>query len=277
MSVNKLFRIGFHWGTTEANSYLLFAGGWAAPMGSHFYELSDGRSAILNSAVVQQVRHWYRIGGKTDIAGPGLYFSTDLFDSRDYGPDLLIIHFHAEHLNEWDGETLQCGNFKTQADQALLNGSFSSLPLMSCLGEQRAFVIYRAQSEGRNTGVRISFHPPSAEDVVQVWRLYTEGKTEEQRCQFFSQIASRIGEAKRPTRPAEIMLHRLLCDHATEYLLRYSKDQWEELGRNESLNSLMPQILFTLRQLMPQDQRTRSITQQWESAKQRNGLRKDEG
>ena len=265
----KLFRIGFHWGTTEGNGYLLFAGGWAAPMGSHFYELSDGRSAVLNSAVMQQVRHWYRLDGRVDAGGAGFYFSTDLFTGREMGPDLLILHFHTEHLDCWEPETLQVGNFKQQGDQGINSGSFSSLPVMACYSEPDRYLIYRAQSEGRNSGARIYFHPPSAEDVIQIWRLYTTGKSDEEKCLFFAQIASTIMDARRPTRPAEILFHRILCDYASEVLLRFSSEEWDALVELPSLQHAMPQIFLTLRTLMPQDQRTRSITQQWEQARQR--------
>lgn len=269
VNLNKRFRVGFHWGTVEGNGYLLFAGGWAAPMGSHFYELSDGRSAVLTPAVMQQVRHWYRLGGKTDIAGAGLYFSTDLFAERNTGGDLLILHFHAEHLEDWDPDTFQVGNLKNQADQALSSGTYASLPLMSCFAEPDRFVIYRAQGEGRNSGVRVYLHPPSAEDVIQIWRMYTKGKSIEEKCQFFSQLASMIVDAKRPTRPAEILYHRLLCDHSTETMLRFSVDEWDHLAQVPAMQFQMPQIVLALRTLMPTDQRTRSISQQWDRAKGR--------
>jgi hypothetical protein len=238
-------------------------------MGSHFYELSDGRSAVLTPAVMQQVRHWYRIGGKTDSAGAGLYFATDLFAEREAGTDLLILHFHAEHLDEWDSDTFQMGNLKAQADQSLMSGSFSSLPLFGCHTEPDRYVLYRSQAEGRNSGVRVYFHPPSAEDVVQVWRLYTSGRTVEEKCQFFAQLATAIIDPKRPTRPAEILYHRLLCDHGTETMLRFTTAEWSRLVQLPTAQHQMPQIFLALRTLMPIDQRTRSISQQWEQAKGR--------
>lgn len=268
-NLSKRFRVGFHWGTVEGNGYLLFAGGWAAPMGSHFYDLSDGRSAVVTPAVMQQVRHWYRLGGKTDLAGAGLYFSTDLFTGREAGTDLLILHFHAEHLNEWEPETFQLGNMKAQADQSLVSGSFAGLPLIACYAEPDRLVLYRSQSEGRNSGVRIYFHPPSAEDVIQVWRLYTSGKSIEEKCHFFAQIASTIVDAKRPTRPVEILYHRLLCDHSTETMLRFSTQEWDYLAQRPEMSFHMPQIVLALRTLMPTDQRTRSISQMWDKAKGR--------
>jgi hypothetical protein len=254
------FRIGFHWGTVDGNGCLLQAGG--TPARPHFHDLADGYPAALNVPVMQQVRHWYRLGGRTDSAGPGMYFSGDLFNSRRFGPDLLTLDFHAEHGGDWDSDTLYQGNPKPMADAALDKGSFQSLPLMARSSDLGWYVILRAQSEGRNTGVKVTFHPPTAEDVIQVWRYYTSEAGVQARCAFVGQVAEEV-IGRRVTRPAEILFHRLLCDHASEDLVRFRTEDWRALAADSSARTSVGHILSGLRALMPGDPRTATIARAW--------------
>lgn len=211
--------LGFHWGDVGGNTTLLSFGGYGDQEG-RTRELNPGRSATLGPAVMRQIASWYREAGAGDRAGAGFYFSTDLFDSIQFGSDLLIVEATGAGARGIEAVRVEAEAFKTAADAALAAGTDRDLPLVARY-ERTWHSIPRVPDPARDGDVTIVFRSPTAEDVPAIFEWLAGGKPLPAVAGFLSGIASAIepGRSREPmTRVSEIVFHRLLFDLGFEAL-----------------------------------------------------------
>lgn len=248
----------FHWGSVEANSMLLRAGGFSSVDG-HERQLSNGVQIPVSEAVMALVHGWYR---HADLAGPGIYLSGDAADSGLYGSDLLV--FRAQSI---DGESFQVNSdlrFLEKAERAFSFDAMETLPPMTrILAESRSgnrgswYVVSRAP--GATDSFSLNFGPPTAADVGVTWNQMRASLSREILFMRLSVLAHLIlnknfeGDlVPQRTRGSEIFLHRLLFDEGAGYL--QSLNSASDLTPKERTSLALITTAFAA--IIPHDRRT---------------------
>lgn len=217
----------FHWGDVGGNQELLSLGGYPADQNPDD-RLSSGGTAQPTQSFFDKIREWYIKAEKNDSAGAGFYVSSDPLDSRVYGPDLLIVEIqplNGAPLKQFIPKEEGSSQVKKNSDQALESGDFSALAPISKYTTSY-YVLSRPLTQTEAAKLRITFHPPTAEDVDRIWKRATEGRPPIEVLPLLSDLAREIqnnadrSNEYKTSRRTDIFLHRLFFDRGFELLTR---------------------------------------------------------